>query len=297
MFYPVVQPREGEIMNLVFRKAGATGQVFVLNGGKSVDLGLAWSGFVSPFSTIAVVPTTPRVIDFAIEALTSDNQSITVTGDIKVTFVPDKALPKFDFTVDIGNGSYPKPWDEALSAVVNEQALAPVLEKAGNTTVIAAVKANKDFEDAITAAVGNNESLKNYGINFVSVSVAKIEPSDEDIEASVGVSEREKIITEADKARHKRQMAASVNARAVKRYEAQTLQKMEEERRTLLVLQDENKRKEAETDAAATTTRLAPLENVAAGKLLGAAIMEMAKGGRIGNLAIGPELLAALERK
>ncbi len=284
-------------MNLTFRKASATGRVFVIKGGKTVDLGLAWSGFVSPFSTVAVVPTTPRVIPFGIDALTSDNQSITVTGDIKVTFVPDKALPKFDFTVDIGSGSYPKPWDEALSAVVNEQAIAPVLQKAGSTTVIAAVKANKDFEDAITAVMGNNESFKGYGVDFVSVSVAKIEPNDEEIEASIGVSEREAIITDADKARHDRQMAAAVNARAVKKYEAQTLQKMEEERKALLVLQDENKKAEAATDAAATTLRLAPLEKVDPGKLLGAAIMEAAKTGRLGSLAITSEFLTAVGQK
>lgn len=181
--------------------------------------------------------------------------------------------------------------------MVNEQALAPVLEKAGDITVFAAVTANKEFENAITTALSNNESLKSYGVNFVSVSVAKIEPADEDIENSVGVDEREKIITAADKARHKRQMAAAVNARAVKRYEAQTLQKMEEERKTLLVLQDQNKKAEATTDAAATTIRLAPLEDVEPGKLLGAAIMEAAKNGRLTNLSITSEFLAAVGQK
>jgi len=58
-----------------------------------------------------------------------------------------------------------------------------------------------------------------------------------------------------------------------------------------------NKKKEAETDATATTIRLAPLQNVDPGKLLGAAVMEAAKGGHVGSIAITSELLAAINQK
>lgn len=83
-----------------FNNAGATGNVFLLSGGKPVDKGLAYSGFVYAGTTIAVVPTTPMLIDFGIDALTSDKQRVTVAGNIKVSFEPAKAMSKFDFTVD-----------------------------------------------------------------------------------------------------------------------------------------------------------------------------------------------------
>jgi hypothetical protein len=55
--------------------------------------------------------------------------------------------------------------------------------------------------------------------------------------------------------------------------------------------------KTAENDARAIEIRLLPFKAADAGKVLGAALMEMAKNGRIGSLSVVPELFAALQDK
>ncbi|NND65749.1 MAG: hypothetical protein HKM24_07275, partial [Gammaproteobacteria bacterium] len=53
----------------------------------------------------------------------------------------------------------------------------------------------------------------------------------------------------------------------------------------------------SETDAKATEIRLKPLQDVAAGKLLGSALIEAAKTGRVGSMAITTDLLTAIGRE
>ncbi len=88
-----------------------------------------------------------------------------------------------------------------------------------------------------------------------------------------------------------------MNERAVKEYEAGTKLELEKKQGILLDEQAKNKEKEATADAKATEIRLAPLKDVEAGKLLGAAIMDAAKTGRLGSLAITSEFLAAVGQK
>ena len=83
----------------------------------------------------------------------------------------------------------------------------------------------------------------------------------------------------------------------VKQYEADTRLELERKQGELLDEQAKNKKKEAESDAEATAIRLAPLEDVESGKLLGAAVMEAAKSGRVGTIAITSEFLAAINQK
>ena len=105
------------------------------------------------------------------------------------------------------------------------------------------------------------------------------------------------MLTEADKALHDRRMKGSENDRTVKEYEAGTRIELEKKQGLLLEEQAKNKEKEADADARATAIRLAPLKDVEAGKLLGAAIMDAAKTGRLGSLAITSEFLAAVGQK
>ncbi|MCA9172292.1 MAG: hypothetical protein KDB23_31720, partial [Planctomycetales bacterium] len=85
--------------------------------------------------------------------------------------------------------------------------------------------------------------------------------------------------------------------RKVKQYEADTELELEIKQGELLEQQAKNKEKEAQADARATEIRLAPLDSVEPGKILGAALMEGFKSGRVGSIVVAPELLAALQQK
>lgn len=280
-----------------FRGAGATGNVFFLSGGKATNKGLAYSGFVWPWETVAVIPTTAQVLDFEVDARTADKQSATVTGNIKVTFDPTVAISKFDFTVN-KDGSYLCQWEEALRAFVVEQVFAPIREKAKSLGVEVAIQSHSDFEQAVTESMANvSNPLADLGIKFESCSIAKVECDDDEVEEAIGSKERQEMLVGSDRAMHERRLKGVQNDRAIKKFEAGTKLALEKEQSAILDEQAKNKEKEAKADAKATEIRLAPLKEVDSGKLLGAAIMEAAKTGRMGSLSITSEFLAAVGQK
>ncbi len=280
----------------LFRSAGATGHVFYLKNGHVADKGLAYSGFIGPQTTVAVVPTTPQILNFAIDAQTKNMQNVVVKGNLTVTLVPQTAISRFDFTVETRNGGYLGNWVQVLNAKVIERVLRAVLNKVKELSVEDATRSQKEVEDAVTEALGR-DAFAQDGITVDSCSIPKIEPADEEVEEAIGAQERQTMLTEADKALHGRRMKASENERTVKQYEADTKLELEKKQGKLLEEQAKNKKKEAETDAEATKIRLAPLEDVESGKLLGAAIMDAAKSGRLGSMAITSEFLAAVGQK
>ena len=82
----------GMLFSNSFRGARATGHVFFLNRGRARNKGLAFSGYVGPMTTVAVVPTTPQILDFSVQARTQDKQTIIVTGNVKVALVPHRGF-------------------------------------------------------------------------------------------------------------------------------------------------------------------------------------------------------------
>jgi hypothetical protein len=285
----------GMIMNF-FKKAGAAGHVFLLKGGRRINKGLAFSGFIGPWTTVAVVPTAPQIINFAVTAQTRDKQGLTVQGAIIATLIPMTAVERFDFTVDHKTGGYLSNWTQVFHAKVIEQVVRAVLDKMKDIKVEEAMLAQKAVEDAVTMALGA-DAFSGDGIKVDSCSVPKIVPVDDDVREAIGMEERQFMLTAADTARHDRHLKAVENERAVKKYEADTRLELERKQGDLLDEQAKNERKKAEIDAKATEIRLAPLQQVESGKLLGAAIMDAAKGGRLGNLAITSEFLAAIGQK
>lgn len=278
----------------LFRSAGATGHVFFLKDGTRIDKGLAVSGFIGPTTTVAVVPTTPQILNFAINAQTKDKQRVTVSGNITVLLVPIDAVQKFDFTVDVGSGSYKSDWLKILNALIVERAVRAVHAKLRDLNVEDATRSQKEVEDAIMAELGADDLATN-GISVTSCSIPKIE-ADNDVAAAIGARERQAMLAEADRAMHDRRLMAAANDRAVLAFEAVTQLKLEEDRAKLIDEQNKNKEKEAEGDAKATGLRLTPLKEVGPGTLLGAALMRMAESG-VDSVVFGPELLGALQQK
>jgi len=280
----------------LFRGAGSTGHVFLLNGGKASDKGVAYSGLIGPMTTVAVIPTMPHIVNFAIEAQTSDNQKVVVRGNLPVTFVPSTARSKFDFTVDPKTGEYIAQWEPAVNAKVTEQVLRVVLDKVKEIKVEAAVVAQKEIGDEVDNKLGQ-ENLATDGMSAGSCSIHKIEPKDDEVTKAIGVVERQAMLAAADKAVHDRRAKAAENERALKEYEAGTLLELEKKKKLLIEEQSKNKEEEAKGDAKAIGIRFAELNKIEPGKLLGASIMDAAKSGRLGSLAITSEFLAAVNQK
>lgn len=277
----------------LFRGAGATGYVFTLKRGKTEDRGLAYSGLIGPLTTVAVVPTTSQILDFAIEAQTKDIQKVVVRGSVSVTLIPMTAVKKFDFTVNPKTGSYINQWQQILKAKIIERALRAVLDEVKNLDVSDVTRSQKVVEDAVMRALGGT-GFASDGVIVDSCSIPKIELNNEKLQDALSAADRERLLTIADAAIHERQLKRAADDRAVKEFEAGTALALEEGRAKLIAERAKNSEEEAKADAKATEIRLKPLEEVAAGKLIGAAIMEAAKSGALGNLSITSEFLAAV---
>lgn len=280
----------------LFRGAGATGHVFILKNGKTDDKGLAFSGLIGPMTTVAVVPTVPQFVNFAIAAKTKDKQGVTVQGNLTIVLVPKKAISAFDFSVNPKTGGYINPWDKSMSTRVIERALRTVLDQIKQLDVANATQSQKLVEDAVIAALGG-EVFSEEGLTVTSCSIPKIQPQNAEIDDSIGATERQAMLVEADRATHNRRIEQVTNDRAVKKFEADTKLQLEQAQAELIKERAKNGQLEAAADAEATTTRLAPLADVDAGKIIGAAILKAAEGGQLGTLNITSEFLAAVGSK
>lgn len=280
-----------------FSKAGANGHVFILKNGTTKSKGLAWSGFVGPKSTIAVVPTTPFTIDFVVIAQSSDKQEVRATGSLVVNFTPAQAVSKFDFTVDI-NGAYKDSWPNKVKALVINEVLNPIRSKIKNLTVVGSTVAHSELStEVMTASAVDNNLFTTNGMTVVSCSITNIESTNDEVSEAIGATDRQVMLTTADTAVHTRQMEAAKNDRALKEYEVETLQEVEKKKTDLITEQNKNKMEVATGDADVTKKLLEPYKEMPNGQIFALAVQELAKTGRIGTLSITPELMAMIKEQ
>src|SRR5579862_5056405 len=117
-------------MPKLFRAAGATGHVFTLSHGRFHDKGIGWSGYIWPWTTVAVVPAVPQIVSFSVSAYTRDKQKIVVKGQVQAMLIAGEAKNFFDFTVDARTGGYHAKWDTLLQSAIIEAILTPIRDQA-----------------------------------------------------------------------------------------------------------------------------------------------------------------------
>lgn len=282
----------------LFRSAGATGYVITRSGSASKNRGVGWSGLIGPTTTVAVVPTTPRIIPFSVEVYTRDKQQIRVTGNVQALLEPKAVANTFDFTVDRFNGHYIVPWQPDLQAIIAEQVLGPIRITAAGVTIVEAVTSQALFEQNLQASIANQESsLVSRGIRVSNCSVAVIEPSNGDVRRAIGAEELQALLIRADSALHGRQAKAAENSRELQQYEAQTKLELEKAREELVRQQGENQVRAAEAEAKATEARLEPLTAIDQSRAMAVALLLAAQAGSLTNLSLTTELLALLRQE
>lgn len=280
----------------LFRGAGANGHVFCFKGGQPINKGLAFSGLIGPRTIVAVVPTTPQILDFSIRAQTLDSQIVNVVGSLTVTLIPQTAISNFDFTVDLKTGGYTGDWDKTLRAQASERIVRSVLTKMKDLKIEESLHSQQQVEEAVMAAL-LDQSFVGIGIRVNSCSIPRIEPMDPEVKASIGASERQAMLTDADRALHTRRTEASSNERAIKQYEAETALKLEEARAKLIEQQSANDLKKAHADAEAGEIRLKPFESLSPAKALTIGFMKGCEAGQIGSVTLTSELFAAIKNE
>lgn len=284
------------IKSFLFQSSGSTGRVFFFKKGICKDMGLAYSGLIGPTTTVAVVPTTLQIVQFAIPCKTQDKQNVTVKGCITVTFIPETAVSKFNFTVDSENGGYIGDWVQILNAMVTEHVTRAVHKYVKDFDVEEAVHLNKEnVENGVTSALGG--IFTNDGIVVHSCSIPEIRPSDSDIVTAIGSKQRQEILTDSDAALHERQMKAAIAERELKQYELSTKHELEAQKAALIQAEAVNIKAQAEATAAAIKIRISSLAGVPSSRLLAMGLMEASENGNLNNLTITTEFLQLLKNE
>src|SRR3990172_2406861 len=137
-----------------FRHAGPNDHVAPYVNGRLRSQGRGLSFWIGPRTTIAIVPASVQSIPFIFVERTNDDQDVSVTGELRLTIDPSKALALHDLSVDPGTGRYrkdglEKAHDHArallrplVRTLVNESSIAQALR---------GVKANAAMPDYIPA--------------------------------------------------------------------------------------------------------------------------------------------------
>lgn len=256
-------------------KSRPTEHVFFFSGGRLSREGLGLSGFVfAPFATAAAVPTDSRDDVFAVEAVSSDYQAVTIQGLISHRVAdPAAAIQRQDFSVDLRtwlpNGEPMKQIAERLKAIAQTAAR----ESLGRITLEAALTRSESLARTIIETIRADGSVSGAGIAVERVLVLSIKPAPE-IRKALEAGLREQLLRQADAAVFERRRAAAADehelklkneedARQLAQAELANAQALEAERKALADRRAQTMAAEAEAEAVAQRARLRPWAELA----------------------------------
>jgi len=309
-----------------FVKFGPTDYVIHFSQGKIRREGRGLAFFYwKPTSSIVSVPVGSSDLPFMFQLLTSDFQIVTVQGQLTYRVVePRKVADLLNFTVGSA-GQFVSDDPQKLGQRLINEAQTASAASVSQQTMRDALRSSEQIGDAISAGLKSSHSVQMLGVEPVRVSVVAVTPTPE-MSRALEAEARERLQQEADMAIYARRNNAVAEERKIKESELNTEIAVEEkkrqiretqtqadiaveeQRKTLVSLQAENERKDAETKAYALDSMLKPLAAVEWEKLavlsgagtdarvtIAHAFRQLAENaGRIGTLNITPDLLKSL---
>lgn len=307
-------------------KASPTTYVIQFTGGQARRSGTGLSFYYfQPTSTIVLVPLSSVDVPFVFNEVSADFQSVTIQGQLTYRVKDAPRLAQLlDFSIH-PNGRYvsedPRKLGERLIALTQVLASAVTHQLSLREALVAYDKLCAEVIEGLKAS----PSVQALGVEIMDFAVNSIKPTPETAKA-LETETREGLLREADEAVYARRNSAVELERKIKESELNTemlVQEknrqlneakmnaaiaLEEKRAALLDQRVDNERKEADSKAYALNAVLTPIKGmdwrtlmaVSAGKLdpklsIAMAFRDLAENaGKIGELNISPDLLAAL---
>lgn len=310
-----------------YLKAEPTTYVMRYSGGKLVEKGSGLSFFYyGPSTNVVLVPLGSQDVPFAFQELSADYQQLTLQGTLTYRVSdPEKLASILNFTVNQAQRYTSNDPDKVrvrLIGAVQERART-VLQR---LTMREAVMGGDRIAAEVLAAIREAPLLAEHGLAVIGLTVAQAGATPE-MARALEAEAREELQRRADEAIYARRNAAVEQERKIKDSEMATEIMVEEKKRQiretqiaadiaveeqrarLLEMQSRNDREAADTRAYALEASLKPLRATDWRTLIAAngadprtvmalAFRDMAdNAGKIGELNITSELLAALTRK
>ncbi len=277
--------------------------------------------YYAPTSTLSAVPLASADLPFVFSETTADFQSIAVQGQITYRIAdPQKVAALLDYTID-PYGAYRSEGPDTLGQrIINEaQILANAyVRRLPLKQVLPSAQA---LCADVQSGLKSSAALAMLGVDVISLSILAVKPTPETSRA-LEAEAREALLKEADQAIYERRNYAVEQERKIKESELNTEIAIrerqtnadidiEEKRKSLIALQTDNERTEADSKAYALQAVLKPVAGIdwktlmVLGKggldpklMVALAFREIAENAdKIGSLNITPDLLQSLLEK
>ena len=310
-----------------YLKAPATMYVVQYRGGKMrrKGTGLAFYYF-APWSVIAQVPTSTLDVPFAFTEVSSDFQDVIAQGTVTYRVAnPEQLLTMLDYSVD-RVGRYTSDDPSKLKERIVQSAQSGARSFIQSNALRDMLTSSQELVTVVRSSLQTSETLAELGVEVMDVTISSLK-ADPEIAKALQAESREQLLQEADEAVGARRNAAVEMERTIRENELLTERlvaekeqevreaemkadiSVEEQRSSLVDIQVDNRRKEAEAEAAALEALLSPVQNMDwrvllalgggdASAMISGAFEQLANNAdKIGELNISSELLQSLLQK
>ena len=328
------------MFGIKYIKFDASTYVIHYSGGKIKKEGRGLSfWYFEPTASIMAIPAGSDDAQFIFEEVTADYQNVTIQGQLTFQIKNPKQLAELlDFTVN-KHGKYQKDDIEKLSQRLVNEVQASVKSTIQSLSLREATNSASQMEKVIIEHLKTSEVIQSLGVQPLTINVLGIKPMPE-MSRALEAKTREALQQDADEAIYARRKFAVVQERTIKETELNTQIAVEEkkkqiaqkkmetdiakaendrklremkiaadieveaQRKTLIDLQSENERKQADTEIYKLEKTLEQYKdmdwkklmalqgNVDAKAQIAVAFRELAENSQnINNLNITPDLL------
>ena len=246
------------MMAIKYRKFEPTDYVMKVKKGKIIEQGLGLSFIYNTMTTsMMVLPATAFDTSFAYDdIMTSDFQKINIQGEISYIIADYEQTSKMvDFSYKDTRKEYQTILNEAKTKMakrIMNLTKVYIAKFISTKTVRAAIISADELAHVLGAALKNDETVQNLGLQIIAVSILGISPQP-DTRKALEAAAREEILKQQDDAIYKRRNSAIEQERAIKENELNTEIKIAEKQKQKREKEMETKRmmqeKQAELDA------------------------------------------------
>ena len=281
---------------LAYFKSEPTEYILAYSNGKIFRQGAGrafW--YWRPSTSIALVPVSTIDVLFVLNETTGNFQAVTLQGQITYRIVEPLTIAQLlNFTIDPRTRQYRSDDPAKLSQRIVNIVQTHTRNELQRRSLEDALRSAEVLARTVLAAIQEERVLSAMGVECLSLFFTSIKATPE-MSKALEAEYREALQKRADQAIYSRRADAVEQERKIKQNELSTAVDLEQRRQELVDLQGENARKQAEFEAAATRTQLAPFEALDTRLVLALAFRDFASNAdKIGNLTITSEILEQL---
>lgn len=296
------------MLNIGYFKGQPTDYILKYSSGKVAAEGLGLSFFYMKHSTqVVAVPTNSVDASFVFNEITNNFQEVTLQGQLTYRIVNAKlASSVLNFGIDPIRRTYNSNDPEKLAGRISNIVQIETRAEIQGRTLEQTLRDSQAIAAEVLARLRlNSPVLQAHGVELLSVYFLSARPTPE-VAKALEAEYRETLLRKADEATYARRAAAVDEERKIKEKELNSEKAMEEQRKTLIILQGENARQEAESrgqaleleaqfKARATEAELGVFKSLDPRMLLAYAMKELGQNAeKVGNLTITTEMLAGI---